>query len=326
MVALCWLVGLSVGSSSVNPLDAAKALVGLGSPEWVHIVRAVRLPTVALACMVGAFLGASGAAMQGLLRNPLADPYLLGVSGGAALGAALVVTTPLPYAVTPIAAFIGAMAAVGVIHTVAAAMPGGLDSPGASTTLLLTGVVFNALCGAAILIIHALASPQQSQEIILWMMGHLSPARAANGGFWVAAALGSAGVVALTTLAHRLDLLSLGDAQAAALGVHPGRTRTAVFIAAAVVVGCAVAYSGLIGFVGLVVPHMVRLRWGPDHRFLIPASALGGAAFLILADASARAAFPITMSSLPVGALTALVGAPLFFVLLRSALADGSVR
>lgn len=326
LAVVCAAVGLALGSSGLSIWDAARALFGFGSPENVHIVRALRLPTVALAAMVGAYLGVSGAAMQGLLRNPLADPYLLGVSGGAALGAAAVIVTDAPDLWTPPAAFVGAILAVALIYAVAAAMPGGLDGPGATMTLLLTGVVFNALSGAAILVLHAVISPRQSQEIVLWMMGSLSPARAAGGGLWLALFLGGIGCAVLFWLAHRLDLLALGDAQAAALGVSPGGTRRAVFTASALVVGCAVAYAGLIGFVGLVVPHMLRLRWGPDHRVLLPASALGGAAFLLLADACARAAFPLTMTALPVGAVTALVGAPLFFVLLRSALAQGAVR
>lgn len=326
LAILAAIVGMAAGSSPIPVADVVRAVFGTGTTEVLQIVRAVRAPTVALAAVVGALLGASGAAMQGLLRNPLADPYLLGISGGAALGAAAVVATGSHGAWVPPAAFLGAMAAVAVIHAVASAMPGGLDGPGATTTLLLTGVVFNALAGAVILIVHALLVPERSQEILLWMMGTLAPGRAAGGGFVVAVALGGAGLAVLTALGRRLDVLTLGDTQAAALGVDPVRTRTLVFVAGAVAVGSAVAFSGLVGFVGLLVPHMVRLALGPGHRTLIPGSALAGAAFLVLADAGARAAFPIAMTALPVGAVTALVGAPLFFVLLRRGLRTGEVQ
>lgn len=326
LALLAAVTGLALGSSPVSPADVLGAFTGATDSATTHIVRAVRGPTVLLALFVGACLGASGAATQGLLRNPLADPYLLGISGGAALGAAWVVMTDQSHALLPAAAFVGALLAVLAIHSVAAAMPGGLDSQGASNTLLLTGVVFNALAGALILVVHAVASSARSQELLLWLMGNLSPARVNGAAFAIALSLGAIGVTALVALGARLDILALGDAQAASLGIAPAATRTAIFLFAAVTVGAAVSHSGLIGFVGLLVPHMVRLALGPSHRVLILGSAIGGAAFLAFADAAARAAFPLAMTSLPVGAVTAVIGAPLFFVLLRRSLATGAVR
>ncbi len=310
------------------PADAWGGLVGTAEPHIVEIVRSVRLPTVALALMVGAFLGASGAAMQGLLRNPLADPYLLGVSGGAALGVTAVLVTGAtgigPLSLVPLAAFAGAALAVLVIQGVSSAMPGGLRGPGATYTLLLTGVVFNALASAIILVVHAVLTPMKSQELLLWLMGALVPGRA-DASVWPAFIAGLAGIVAMWARAHRLNVLSLGDTQSQALGVDPRGTRTFFFLVASLVVGCAVAFSGMIGFVGLLVPHMVRLGFGADHRTVLPLSAAFGAAFLVAADALARSLFPLAGTALPVGAVTAVVGAPLFFVLLRRSLARGGV-
>ena len=260
--------------------------------------------------------------MQGLLRNPLADPYLLGISGGAALGVALTVVLGIdtPPVVT-LAAFGGSLGAVALIYAVANALPTGLRGPRATTTLLLTGVVFNAMAGAGVLVMHALLAPEKSHSLLLWMMGSLGdPSGLALGLCSLVLVFGA---VVLIPRAHQLNALGLGEDQAAAIGVSPDRLRKVVFLTTSLMVGTAVAFSGLIGFVGLLVPHLVRLRWGGDYRLLLPASMLAGGAFLILADVGARGAFHVAESVLPVGAITALVGAPTFLMLLRAGLKEG---
>lgn len=314
------IAGLMVGSTSIGIGATLRALVGGGDPTLRFVVLDVRLPAVLLAGAVGAALGSAGAAMQGLLRNPLADPYLLGVSGGAALAAALTLGLA-PAAVVswllPLAAFGGALGATGLLAGVARALPGGLRGATATTTLILSGVVFNALAGAILLLLHALLMPAKSQELLLWLMGAIVPTRLEGGAPWAALALGAAGFAGLLRLAPELNVLSLGDDDAASLGVHPEGTRRAVLVATATVVGAAVAYTGLIGFVGLLVPHMVRFGQGADHRVVIPLSAVAGATFLIAADAIARRLFAVADTVIPVGVVTAFLGVPLFFALLH---------
>ena len=314
------LIGLCTGSSAMSPADALGGLAGTGDPVSVQIVRAVRLPTVALAALAGAYLGAGGAAMQGMLRNPLADPYILGISGGAALGVSACVVLGVHrvggISIYPLAAFAGALGATALIYAVASVLPGGLRGKGAIYSLLLTGVIFNALAGALILLMYAILTPLQAQELLFWLMGTVEPGRADGADIAVAAMLGAGAVLGLTALAHRLNVLALGDTTATTLGVDVASTRRIIFFLTSIAVGAAVAYTGLIGFVGLVVPHMVRLRIGGDHRALIPVSALIGGAFLILADALARTLFPVAGTSVPVGSVTAILGAPLFLALL----------
>lgn len=316
LLALASAAGLLLGSTALSVGEVWGGLVGVDARS-TSIVRGVRLPTVALAGLVGALLAGSGAAVQGLLRNPLADPYLLGISGGAALGVAIIVVLRIdaPTVVT-MAAFLGSIGAVAVIYSVAEGTLGGGSR--ATTTLLLTGVVFNAMAGAGVLVLHALLAPERSHSLLLWMMGSLGRADTVSMGL-CAGVLG-VGAALLIPRAHRLNALALGESQAAALGVDPTRTRREIFLITSLMVGTAVAFSGLIGFVGLLVPHLVRLRWGADYRLLIPASMLAGAAFLVLADTGSRAAFHVAQSVLPVGAITALVGAPTFLILLRSGL------
>jgi len=319
-------LGLCVGSTPIAVDAVVGALFAGGdtSDPVGIIVHKVRLPSVLLALLVGGLLGVGGASTQALLRNPLADPYILGVSGGAALAVSIVITVgataALGAATIPLAAFAGAGIAVGVLYMVASALPGGLTSASATYTLLLGGVIFNALTGAVIVLLFTLLSPERSHELILWMIGSISPSRAAGGGLIVCAVAGGLASIALISYAQRLNVLALGDTEAAAFGVDPGRTRAHVFFFASVAVGCAVAYAGPVGFVGLVVPHLLRLALGGDQRRIIPGSLLAGAAFLCLADAFARALFPVAGTTVPVGAVTALIGAPLFFGLLVAGL------
>lgn len=319
VLAAAMLVGLALGSTWMPPGEVLAGLLGRGDAATTFVVRAVRLPAVLVAGCVGAALGASGAAMQGLLRNPLADPYLLGISGGAALAASATLgLAPAGVAswLVPPAAFAGALLATLGIVAVARLLPGGLRGRHATYTLLLTGVVFNAFAGAWILLLHTLLLPAQSQEILLWLMGAIVPSRVTGPDALVAVALGGAALLALLRQGRALNLLSLGDDDASGFGLDVARARRSALLATAVVVGCAVAYTGLIGFVGLLVPHLVRLRSTADHRVVLPAAAVLGGAFLILADAVARSLFSVAGTSVPVGVVTALLGVPLFFALL----------
>jgi iron complex transport system permease protein len=254
----------------------------------------------------------AGVLYQALLRNPLADPFVLGISGGAALGGVAVIglgaQAGLGYAAVPPAAFAGAAATTLLLFAVAGAR-GRLSG----TTLLLTGVVFNAIASAAIVFLASLAGLTEGASIFLWLIGNLAAARADALG-WVAALLGL-GLACALPLARGLNLLSLGEESAAQLGVEVERLKRVLLLATSLMVGAAVSVSGLIGFVGLIVPHGLRLLFGPDHRLLVPAAALGGASFLVLCDTLARVVLP--GRELPVGALTALLGGPLFLVLLR---------
>ncbi|MCC6642950.1 MAG: iron ABC transporter permease [Deltaproteobacteria bacterium] len=306
------VAGLAIGPSGLSPQRVIRALAGGGSPADADIVLRVRLPRVVLAALVGASLSVAGVLFQALLRNPLADPYVLGVSGGAALGAVAVMafgaSLGLGYAFVAPAAFLGALAATILLFGVAGAR-GRLSS----TSLLLTGVVFNAFASAAIVFVASLAGLAEGTSIFLWLIGNLSSARtdeALGVAVFLVAGLGCA-----VPLARGLDLLALGEEPATQLGVDVPRMKRLLLLATALMVGAAVAVSGLVGFVGLIIPHLLRLVLGPGHRLLIPAGALGGAAFLVLCDTVARSL--LDGRELPVGAVTALVGGPLFLVLLR---------
>jgi iron complex transport system permease protein len=312
LLVVALVLGLAIGPSGLAPGAVWRALVSGGRGPAADIVLRVRLPRVALAAAVGASLGVSGALFQALLRNPLADPFILGVSGGAALGGIVALSfgasLGLGYAAVPPAAFAGAVLTVVLLFAVVG--PRGRLSP---TALLLTGVVFNAFASAAIVFIASVAGLAQGTRIFLWLIGNLSDVRTEAAG-WVAAFLGL-GLACALPLCRTLNLMALGEESAAQLGVDVPRAQRLLLVATSLMVGAAVAVSGLIGFVGLIIPHLLRLILGPDHRLLVPASALGGAAFLVLCDAIARTL--LGGSELPVGAITALAGGPFFLVLLR---------
>jgi iron complex transport system permease protein len=277
------------------------------------IVWRVRLPRALLAALVGACLAVAGVLFQALLRNPLADPFVLGVSGGAAVGgiAAMSLGAALGwgYAAVPPAAFAGAILTTLVLYGVA----GGGGGRVSGTQLLLTGVVFNAFASAAIVFVASLSGLTEGASIFLWLIGSLSASRVDVAG-WVLLFL-LAGLAAALPSARNLNLLSLGEESAQQLGVDVGRQQRVLLVATSLMVGAAVAVAGLVGFVGLIIPHLLRLALGPDHRLLLPAAALGGAAFLVLCDTAARTL--LGGRELPVGAITALVGGPLFLFLLR---------
>ena len=271
-----------------------------------------RLPRLLLGAITGGALSSAGAAYQSLLRNPLADPYTLGVSGGAALGSIFGMGLGLPFTLISLMAFMSALASMGLIYWIAR-LKGHLPAH----TLLLTGAIFNAFCFAIILFINSVVTIEQVHQIIFFLIGSLSTESyqkiAVIGGF------AGGGFFILMISSGRMNALSLGDETALHLGVDVGRFRCFIFFAASLMIGAVVSVCGLIGFVGLFIPHMVRLIWGADHRLLIPASALMGASFLTLSDPLARTLLTTSayQTELPVGVITALLGGPFFVYLLK---------
>jgi iron complex transport system permease protein len=301
-------LAFSVGGVHLSFGDLASGAGEAG--QTARTLAALRFPRVLLAALVGACLALAGAALQALLKNPLADPFLLGTSGGAAAGAAgaaLLGASPL---VSPAFAFAGATAAS--LGVAALARRGGrLDLE----RLLLAGLIANAFFSAMLLAAFSIASGEASRTMLFWMMGSLSDATPGKVGALTPYVL--AGLVVLLGAAPRLNLFAVGEESAAALGVDTERTKRVVFLAASLLTGAAVAFAGVIGFVGLLVPHGVRAVAGNDQRTLLPLSALAGAVLLVAADAVSRAA--LAPAELPIGAITAALGAPLFaWLLLRT--------
>ena len=313
LVAASVGVSLLLGPSALAPGDVFRALFDAEpSGPAADIVLRIRLPRSVLALLVGASLSVSGVVFQAMLRNPLADPFVLGVSGGAALGgiAALSLGAAVGwgYAAVPPAAFAGALLTTVLLYVIAGA--GQRVSP---NSLLLTGVVFNAFASAAIVFLASLAGLNDGSRIFVWLIGNLSAARS-DVALWLALFLG-VGLLTAGGLARSLNLLVLGDEPAEQLGVATETHKRILLIATSLMVGAAVSVAGLVGFVGLIVPPGLRLLLGPDHRLLIPAAALGGGAFLLVCDTLARTL--LDGRELPVGAITALLGGPLFLTLLR---------
>ncbi|MGD0697427.1 MAG: iron ABC transporter permease [Terriglobia bacterium] len=277
--------------------------------EATIIIREIRLPRVILAALVGAALAVSGAVLQALLRNPLADPYVLGISSGAALGAivALWVGGRLA-AASPLMAFCGAMATIGWVYLL-----GRRGGRLASYTLLLAGVITASFLSAVILFILTLLSTRDVRGMAFWLMGDLSVVTDAQ--LRVLAPIVALSIVATYFLAKDLNVLLLGEEEAAHLGVAVTRVETATFLLASLLTGMAVSVSGAIGYLGLLVPHLGRMLVGNDHRTLLPTAALGGAMVLVISDTLARTI--VAPAELPVGAVTAVAGAPVFIYLLR---------
>jgi len=278
------------------------------------IVWEVRLPRLLLAFLVGASLAAVGVALQALLRNPLADPYILGISSGAALGAALALQFGLAWSIggfsaVQLCAFLFAAATIAAIYRIAVA-----DGRIPVQTLLLAGVIINAILSALILFITSLSDSTGAFRLFFWLMGSL--ATLGYAGLGALAVVVAAGIGVLCTQGRNLNLLSLGEDPAQGLGLDVERVKRVIFVTTALLTGTAVAVSGLIGFVGMIVPHAVRMVLGPDHRLLLPASALVGGTFLAVADTVARSLLAPT--ELPVGVITALCGGPFFIYLLMS--------
>lgn len=307
-VAAFWLA-LSFGAVTIDPLAGWWGHL----PGWQQtILEQLRLPRAVAGMAVGAMLGMAGVLMQVLLRNPLAEPYVLGISGGAAVAALGSLLLGLGSFWVSSSAFVGSLVSMFMVFLL-----GGRQGETHSERLLLTGVVVAAGWGAIISFLLAIGPDQSLRGMLFWLMGDLSRTSAP---WW------SVGVVCLALLAGwvmapALDLLARGDQQAAALGVEIHRLRAACYVTASLLTACAVTLAGPIGFVGLVVPHLIRLLIGASHRVLIPASMLAGAALLTLADTLARTL--IAPQQLPVGVLTAMIGVPLFLYLLRQQGARG---
>jgi iron complex transport system permease protein len=306
------MIAVTRGAVSVSIVAVLDALRGRGDPTVIAIVRDLRLPRVILGALVGAGLGASGAALQGALRNPLAEPYLLGVSGGAAVGAVIVFALGVASdAMITLAAFGGGVAAV--FLALAVARVSGQSARADVRTLLIAGVIVGAFANAAIMVALASAEPNTVRGALWWMMGSAADATWQRVA-WLAASILVAGG-ALIYWAREIDVLSLGGETAASLGVDSERAGRRTFLLAALLAAATVAAAGLIGFVGLVVPHIARRLGLRAHRPLIVAAALVGATLVVAADLAARTVAAPT--ELPLGAITALLGVPFFLLQLR---------
>jgi iron complex transport system permease protein len=319
VLAVAVLAGIALGPVRLPPSSVAAELLnllpgvhldsGLNERE-IAIITQLRLPRVVLGMLVGAMLALAGAGYQGVFRNPLADPYLLGVAAGAGLGATLAIALRGSFWTSvPIFAFAGALGAVTLTYLLG--ITGGRDRSG--STLILAGVAISSFL-AAIQTYVLQKYADSIREVYSWLLGRL-----ATGGWHdVVMILPYAIVSALVVLALRreLDVLSVGDAEATTLGLHPGRSRLILVMAASLATAAAVAVSGLIGFVGIIVPHVVRLLTGSSYRAILPLSMIYGGAFLVGADLIARTA--IAPSELPIGVVTAFLGAPFFILVLRT--------
>jgi iron complex transport system permease protein len=312
-VVVCLLIGLSAGAVAL-PLSEVWQGLWHADAAAAPIVRELRAPRVVLAFLVGGSLGMCGAALQAMIRNPLAEPYLLGLSSGAGLGAVIAIATRAagPWAI-PVAAFVGAIGAVALVYRLSLVTGRRLDPH----VLLLSGVVVGAFAGALMSAIMVLSDAPGVRNAFLWLLGGFGSAS------WQALAVfavyASVPIALLLFHARSLDLIALGDEPAHHLGAEVDRIRRSVYLCTALLTAASVATCGIIGFVGLVVPHAVRTSFRPLHRSLLPLVFLVGGCFLVLADVVSRTA--VRPLELPVGVITALIGVPLFAVLLRRTLA-----
>jgi iron complex transport system permease protein len=314
------ILSFAIGSVFIPPADLGKILIGwlerttFSEPlkTFAFILTGIRLPRTALVLLTGAALGGSGAAYQGLFRNPLADPYLIGVASGAGLGAVLAMSINWPYSflglmAVPLAAFAGALLTVFLVYTLARV---GKTIP--TTNLILAGVAFGSFA-TAITTYLMLRSTGELHRAIAWLNGG-----AAQAGWEPVMAILpflAIGLGILVLSGHALNLLQFGDDQAQQMGLPVTRARTMILLAASLATAAAVSFSGIIGFIGLIVPHIIRLWFGADYRRLLPLSLIGGAAALLLSDVLARVV--MSPQELPVGIVTALFGVPFFLWVLR---------
>ncbi|KJS28427.1 MAG: ABC transporter permease [Desulfatitalea sp. BRH_c12] len=303
-------IGLTAGSAGGGPWAVIKSLRNDSDARLLHdIIWRLRLPRVLLAALLGATLSLGGMVFQGLLRNPLAEPYILGVSGGAAIGA--IVGILLGLARFPgvwLTAFIGSLATLGVLFLMSAGR-----SFLRTNTLLLSGVMVNAFCAAVIMFLISMAQDSRLHNIIFWLMGDLAAATTDKVGILAATVVPC--YVVIFSRSHAMNLMTLGSDMAHSMGVNIKYTTALLLVVTSLMVSATVSYCGLVGFVGLVIPHMLRLGLGPDHRVLAPACILGGGAFMVLCDVLART-LP-AQGEIPVGVISAMIGAPLFIYLLR---------
>jgi iron complex transport system permease protein len=303
------VLAVAMGTVARSPVEVWRALWGRGDEMHVLVVRTLRLPRVMLATLVGAGLGVSGAALQGTMRNALAEPYLLGVSGGAAVGAVLAVVAGAGLTLVPLAAFAGALAAVAVAFFVAHVA----GTRGDPRVLLMAGVIVGAFANAVIMLVLANAPANTVRDAVWWMMGSVSAATWMQVAWLLVYVV--VGMGALVSWARQIDILALGEDTAAGLGVDVDRAARRIFAMASLLAAATVAAAGLVGFVGLVVPHIVRRAGIQRHRPLLRASAIAGGTLVVAADLAARLLRP--PAELPLGAVTALVGVPFFLAQLR---------
>ncbi len=316
----CVLLALKLGAVPISVtdlvIDLGRIAIGRANDlptEYRLIVFDLRLPRILLGILVGAALSVSGASFQALLRNPLADPYVLGVSSGAAVGSIVAIIVAPQFAlITPLGAFLGAGATIAAVYFLSR-REGQLDS----TTLLLGGIISASFFSAIIMFLMTTLSGRDLRGLVFWLMGDLSTPVPASLQWIITVGL-LAGIGAIYSTSADLNLLLTGEREASHLGVDVTRVKLVVYVSASLLTALAVSASGAIGYVGLLVPHAVRLVFGSDYRLLIPASALCGAMAIVLADTLARTVVPPT--ELPVGAMTAMAGAPVFIYLLRRGL------
>jgi len=311
------LISLCLGSVHIDLIKVVKSLTQtltgttpLSSQEEL-ILFSVRLPRIMFAGIVGASLSIGGVVFQAMLRNPLADPYVLGISGGSALGAiaGIIIGASSFYLGIPLLAFCGALVTVIMVFVVA----GGTRGPLFDNSLLLSGVVINSFFSAAILFFLSIVNSLELHSITFWLMGDLS--RASFQEISLAAICFFVCFLLIYIQARKLNLIVQGEETALHLGVNVERTKQLLLIATSLITAVAVSMAGIIGFIGIIVPHMMRLVFGSDHRLLLPTAALFGASFLVVADTLAR--LLLAPSELPVGVITALCGAPYFIFLLK---------
>ncbi|MFC2025368.1 FecCD family ABC transporter permease [Chloroflexota bacterium] len=321
LLAVVVTLATAIGSVQVSFLTTCQILLSklpfvVITPNWPGsletIILEIRLPRVFLAGLVGAALATAGATYQGLFRNPLADPYLIGVAQGAALGAVVGFLLPfdwhgMGFGIIPLLAFTGALFSVAVVYSLAKV---GKTLP--MTTLILAGVALGALWGSVVSYL-IITSREKMHGIIFWLMGSFSLSEWSEVKVVLPYVL--VGVVIILLYARSLNVMQLDEEQAQQLGINVGKVKLILLATATLITAAAVSFVGTIGFVGIIIPHAVRLMWGPDHRFLLPLSVLTGAVFLILADLVARTALAPT--EMPVGVITAICGAPFFLYLLR---------
>ncbi|MFZ2446912.1 MAG: iron ABC transporter permease [Syntrophobacteraceae bacterium] len=305
------LLGLSLGSTDQSIRRILAVLAGYvdADPTLSSIIWQIRFPRVVLAALVGATLSLGGLVFQALLRNPLAEPYILGISGGSAVGAIIGILLGLsPFPGVAFLAFAGSMATLVLVLVIAstrAAMK--------KDTLILAGVMVNAFCSSVIMFLISLTQDSRVHNILFWLMGDLSMSDSKRITMLLVVLLPC--FAALFLLARPMNLLLMGEEMAANMGVNVRLVSSALLVITSFMVSATVCHSGLLGFVGLVMPHLLRLLFGPDHRVLVPACILGGAAYLVLCDLLARL-LP-AQGEMPVGVITAMVGAPLFIILLQ---------
>ena len=315
---LALLLSLAIGSVFISPKEIWQVILGHGSETFISILWKIRLPRTVLIALTGAALGGSGATYQGLFRNPLADPFLIGVASGAGLGAVIAMSIHWPYSywglmAIPLSAFVAALLTVFIVYSLARV---GNTIP--TTNLILAGVAFSSFA-TSLTSFLMLRSTGEVRRALGWLLGGAS-----QSGWTAILAIMPyllIGIGVLIFSGHALNLLQFGDDQAQQLGLNVTRTKRILLAASSLSTAAAVAFSGIIGFIGLIVPHLIRLWFGPDYRRLLPLSILGGATALLICDVVSRVI--IAPQEIPVGIITALVGAPFFLWVLKNAKNQG---